>query len=900
MKPDSPAPSDDAEPAQRKALAVRIRLHRFIILAAYAVIAAVSSAVAVTFGQAHTYWGDFLTRLPLQHWTWMIVISVGLAALAAFPSCRLYPLRSSHLRLDYPPLWIGVIAGIGLLPGFIFLIQKYVLAARADNTPVLTDWIVAVLLLLLIVILWSWGIRTLDDLSERMLLETASGEHPIRSAAEDEYRFDRVGKRLAHGLRQQRYRSIGLIGGYGSGKTGITNLIRENVEKIRHQAEFAQYPELWFSHTTCWGFADSKSAIHEILDAAIREVDDRADTLGVRSLPDSYISAVTASSSWIEQLWSLFSRHQSPESRLAGLSPILTALNARLVIIVEDLDRNQSQDFDRQAVLAMLQRIKDIPSLSFVLTGGRESTGDSLAFTKLCDHVEPMPTLPLVDVAKSLLAAREAASKAYGDVDPTPDPRRSDFGQLLRWDGPSLIPKYDSIERRLLMLLRTPRNLKHTIERSADLWESLHGEVDFDELLCVSALHVAAPSALDFIIRNIDDFRKTASRIESQDRSDGAINAPWYDRWQEVVPKADFDVDSVTTIIDYLLPGMVTSKIARSYGSPGPQALCRVKPTDYFRRIMEGEVPADELTDQEVLRLIEEARKGGSLTTLADKMVSSFAFIAKWEQFADRFPRDRLLELISLTLKEAVTPALFKRQPGSEAWLVPLRATYRCKPMPADQYVDWMWREMEKALPKNIGLANSIYDQFALGEPRLIEWDQREYCRDRLRERVYAWCKEHWPKLTPAEFAKAVDGPAGSRGWELCQLMFPGSSRGFKVKHSERSDWAWAGPLIQAAAVACPDIMIRQVANLVFKQVQFTVGPVDGKSLRALFGENGRNVVKWIADNSHRLPPVEGMDGKVVDDLAERWLLHGDEPEDGKATDPVTDNQDGTAPPSDS
>ncbi len=65
---------------------------------------------------------------------------------------------------------------------------------------------------------------------------------------------------------------------------------------------------------------------------------------------------------------------EGARSRCPNNHLLLGNMKARLVFVVEDLDRKDSRTFDIQEVQAFLQQLKDFPNLAFVLTGGLSSS----------------------------------------------------------------------------------------------------------------------------------------------------------------------------------------------------------------------------------------------------------------------------------------------------------------------------------------------------------------------------------------------------------------------------------------------------------------------------------------------------------------------------------------------
>jgi Cdc6-like AAA superfamily ATPase len=85
-------------------------------------------------------------------------------------------------------------------------------------------------------------------------------------------------------------------------------------------------------------------------------------------------------------LTTLFDRNVSPEKVLQKISETLQGENKHLILVLDDLDRNDGVDFDDDDIEATLHRFRETKTLSFILTGFPRSAKDKrIDFVKLCD-----------------------------------------------------------------------------------------------------------------------------------------------------------------------------------------------------------------------------------------------------------------------------------------------------------------------------------------------------------------------------------------------------------------------------------------------------------------------------------------------------------------------------------
>jgi hypothetical protein len=200
-------------------------------------------------------------------------------------------------------------------------------------------------------------------------------DKPVTRPEEDLFEAHVFAQRIAELITDRRLGRIGLIGPWGAGKTTVLNL----VDFMLHQSEsFARrYRERWRGQTsqlpwrvpsspplvlTCrvraWGFVREPAAT-VVLREAVAELGGYVDCLSVRNLPDEYLAAIKGvAPGWIHAPLAVASA-DSPSDQLKRLDPLLEAINARLIVFIEDVDRNV-----------------EVPDVSFVQSVKNEGQGN--------------------------------------------------------------------------------------------------------------------------------------------------------------------------------------------------------------------------------------------------------------------------------------------------------------------------------------------------------------------------------------------------------------------------------------------------------------------------------------------------------------------------------------------
>jgi len=375
---------------------------------------------------------------PTPVWLAVLVLAVALA-IPYVGMIRLGGLHARHFAryaIVYPPTWFAVIP----IPiEGIFLRRWYgiTLFGGADDEVLL--WAVALWALSPLIAICLFGARrafepsrvpapadeaalgagTLETLAshpEHRLITWLEREQPVESVSDDMFGARHVARRIAGRFYDKRIPTIGLVGPWGSGKSSTLRLVEHYVRKDREfatemRAKWREGREGWQlarnffppSILTCsvsaWGLLDADGATVVLRDA-VRCLSKHVDCLGLQSLPGEYEKALTGlGPTWVQVPLAL-SREHNPTEALRQLDPILAAINARLVIFIEDLDRNLgepdmaiSQDVRTKgtgararvntrvvvppkasvfrSVQSMLDRLRDLDNVSFVLAISR-------------------------------------------------------------------------------------------------------------------------------------------------------------------------------------------------------------------------------------------------------------------------------------------------------------------------------------------------------------------------------------------------------------------------------------------------------------------------------------------------------------------------------------------------
>lgn len=227
---------------------------------------------------------------------------------------------------------------------------------------------------------------------EGKLIPWLLDDKPICSPSDDLFETHKEARKIAEYILAPKLGSIGLNGPWGSGKSTALNITKflllsdkkfmssqKSVwhSSMRHMPWYRRWsmPRILITRVNAWGFA-KEAVASVILKCAVDELGRHMDCLSVHCLPNDYLSAIKgATPEWLH-LPLVLAWPRNPEEQMERLDSLLLAINARLILFVEDIDRNieSSSQANRNClseVESLLDRMKDADRVSFVLAYSR-------------------------------------------------------------------------------------------------------------------------------------------------------------------------------------------------------------------------------------------------------------------------------------------------------------------------------------------------------------------------------------------------------------------------------------------------------------------------------------------------------------------------------------------------
>ncbi|MCB2387099.1 P-loop NTPase fold protein [Thalassolituus alkanivorans] len=299
------------------------------------------------------------------------------------------------------------------------------------------------------------------------------------------------------GKKSQRSKGQILLGEFGSGKTTIVNLLEKKLG-----------PEWIVSRFDCWQRSGKPQELAaQLIEQILHDVGQQIEVTSLASLPESFASALYGSSHWW-QLLDIWLRPDTPEQVIGKLDSLLKVNNRRLLLVIENVDRNEEREHFINiiaAILDKLQQSKNLNHIDFIFSADEARLDKELLY-RIADYRERVATFISPELLirfmalclDSALSGRRNGesliipylSKDFllpGDAQGKIEAVKSAFG-IQSGNGKSAIFSKESNENKVLMaltnILSNPRRLKHVLRDMYQRWlDELKGEVNLFDLL---------------------------------------------------------------------------------------------------------------------------------------------------------------------------------------------------------------------------------------------------------------------------------------------------------------------------------------------------------------------------------------------------------------------------------
>ena len=633
-------------------------------------------------------------------------------------------------------------------------------------------------------------------------------------------------------------------------------------------------PVSWVS---CWGLSDSSSAAVLIIERMLDALQEVVDVTPVRGLPQAYRRVLADERLGMIQRLIGSDTEEDVLERLNTLTEVLRDLNLRVVMFVEDVDRTPGAGFEPTQLERLLWILKDLPCITFVVALSRgPRTTPVLDVSKLCEHVATVPSLSIETVRAVLKQLRDHCERDFKYLRPKTEGRASDPLELSSDGGMLAYLRAGSGDRgpieAIAALFPTARRLKHLVRRVERAWQNLHGEVNLNDLIVVTALREGAPDVFDFIHQNIETARQEG-RTEL-DKAPKALKELWKKRIAE---------NEQFALAAQLVNRLEIQQLSDS-ASSAVQRVQSSEPNDYFLRIVDEEIPNDVLRDQEVLRDIADWNENRS-TAMLDKLAAGTErydrYVRLWEYFSADVPSDRFNGLVEELLRRylQLRPADGQMPALISCWRQRNRRHDRSI-VPPERLIAMIAESMPVSLP----LANDLY----------YFWSSTRYgpftAEDRNTVRRGMMTAARNTFNTPEALVASIDVPQDADGrvqWAIRHLIEPGDNEEPPSELRLLEDWNWLAPQLLSAVSLAPASVLGATARVVGNTEQFFRRQTAAERFRLspdrierLFGEQRPDILRAFVD----APPTEDWILRTAQTQAAK-LLAGESIEEREDTD---------------
>ncbi len=523
---------------------------------------------------------------------------------------------------------------------------------------------------------------------------------------------------------------IGIVGEFGAGKSTLINFILNHLRKIRLSQE------LIVCKVSMWGCHTSLAAQELVLDGILEETAYHFDNSFFSSITNDWKELVEGSGfgwgKWFKFLWS----NQTIEQKLQELSDVLRSLSCHLLLIIEDIDRNNDRDYDARQVQALLERLKSTLGCSIIVAG----KADAIDFSRLCETLVTPPVISAYTLQDIIsIVARHHVPQAFSNWSST----NTIWWSLLYGSNRSknsIGSAAASLETFSILdfqqLVGTPRQLKHFLRRLDTGWNRLHGEANYFDFFLITLLRTSLPESFDFIHTH----HEILQNPPKQEIKHVVKTSPT--QWETL--KVLFDkqrqkLDSKATCFDKVIALLFGNDVCRelnisvqlnprSWPIRTRQGVAQgLFPTNYWNRIYSESVDSAEIKDQEIINAHEKwclklMNNNGLITLLRDESAN-----LKWVnlnlgetlsaeqvlQMTTEILVDRCLDMNGTPLTVTFTP--LAEMSAKSTLMVLANLVQRKNPKDSDAFWDWVVSTYNELHLKNMQAAVLFIKEWVIG-----------------------------------------------------------------------------------------------------------------------------------------------------------------------------------------
>ncbi|USD36554.1 ATP-binding protein [Ferrimonas sp. SCSIO 43195] len=202
---------------------------------------------------------------------------------------------------------------------------------------------------------------------------------PIDNPVDDLFGFSARADILSEEIKSGMIKNVCLQGAYGSGKSSLVNLIEF---RLKEKCNNEEYVVLRYDS---WG-RNQTSIAYSLLRFLILELSNYFDCASLNGMPSSYRD-IYLSFSKVRTFQMMLNGFSDESEMYNKLGELLGRNDLKLLLVIEDLDRNYFNDEKRNELPALLDRLKSVKNLMTILSIGSDFEHGEV-IRKISDRVE--------------------------------------------------------------------------------------------------------------------------------------------------------------------------------------------------------------------------------------------------------------------------------------------------------------------------------------------------------------------------------------------------------------------------------------------------------------------------------------------------------------------------------
>ena len=452
----------------------------------------------------------------------------------------------------------------------------------------------------------------------------ANDENPIHSAKKDKLGFRDYAVIAADKMMKDGICGVALLGEYGCGKSSFANLMKKYIKK--------KYKNTVVIRIDGWGLKEG-STVEYILNQIENKLSKYADTLSISTIPEASQDLFSMPSNGILGILSIFKRKKSFYDLLSELDRYLSSIYVKIVLILEDLDRNSEDGILFSEIASFVDTCKKQNNIFIILPlAERESTNIAI---RCCGyyHIFSAHYLPYVELFKDFIASFEEANGASA--------------LNLRISEQNTHIDLDDVIISMSKMIDSPRQFFSIKRKSEEDWKKFKGEINFYDFLIYQLLFATRnktsaglKSGYGYLIENLE-YIYNAINNKNVLASFSSILVPSEKPPEKPSEKGFIEGMKSASVPEYQQNLLIYLFKQAFQNKSGQHLLCN-NYTDYFLYMQTGVFNIQgkickNLSDKIILGKIQDLNSGNNATPFFELFKQYDSLSMKIEQFDPKF-----------------------------------------------------------------------------------------------------------------------------------------------------------------------------------------------------------------------------------------------------------------------